>query len=66
MNTPVKKDTWIYQLVVAVLGLTLITSAGGAIALTVAGQPTPDVLVTLGSTAAGSLAGLLAPSPLSK
>jgi hypothetical protein len=66
MNTPLKKDAWIYRVVVAMLGVTMITSVGGAIALTIAGQPTPDVLVTLGSTAAGSLAGLLAPSPLNK
>ncbi len=66
MNTPLKKDDWIYRTVVVVLGLTVVATVVGSIVLAVAGQPTPEVLVALGSTAVGGLAGLLAPSPLRK
>jgi len=64
MNTQMKKDVWIYRMVVAVLGLTVVASVMGTITLSIKGLPTPDVLVALGSTAVGGLAGLLAPSPV--
>ena len=66
MNTPLRKDDWIYRTVVVVLGLTVVATVVRAILLAVVGQPTPEVLVALGSTAVGGLAGLLAPSPLHK
>ena len=61
-----EKDIWLYRMVVAVLGLTVVASVVGAIALAKSGQSTPEVIVALGSAAVGGLAGLLAPSPLSR
>lgn len=66
MNNRMEKDIWLYRMVVAVLGLTVVASVVGAITLTMLNQSTPEVIVALGSTAIGGLAGLLAPSPLSK
>jgi len=59
-------DIWLYRIVVAVLGLTVVASVIGAIVLTLSGQSTPEVLVALGSAAIGGLAGLLAPSPYNR
>lgn len=67
MNTNMpKKDIWIYRMVVLVLGLTVIASLAGAIALTLKEFDTPELLVALGSAAIGGLAGLLAPSPTNR
>ena len=67
MNTrPLKKDLWIYCLVVTVLGLTVIACVVGTIVLTMTGFSTPELLVALGSAAIGGLAGLLAPSPANR
>jgi hypothetical protein len=59
-------DIWLYRIVVAVLGLTVVTSVAGAIVLALSELSTPEVLVALGSAAIGGLAGLLAPSPLNR
>ena len=59
-------DIWLYRIVVAVLGLTVVASVAGAIVLALGGLSTPEVLVALGSAAIGGLAGLLAPSPLNR
>jgi hypothetical protein len=56
-------DTWVYRLVVSVLGLVALTCAVGAIVIQLRGIAVPDILVALGSAAVGALAGLLAPSP---
>jgi hypothetical protein len=61
-----EKDIWIYRIVVVVLGLTVMASVVGAIALTLNELDTPELLVALGSAAIGGLAGLLAPSPASR
>ncbi|CAG0941634.1 hypothetical protein ANRL1_00617 [Anaerolineae bacterium] len=66
MAAPLEKDVWIYRMVVAALGLTVLIGAIGAILLAVAGKPVPEVLVALGSASIGALAGLLAPSPAGK
>lgn len=66
MNTHTQKDKWLYRMVVAVLGLTVVSSVIGTIALAMAGQSTPEVIVALGSAAIGGLAGLLAPSPINR
>jgi hypothetical protein len=66
MNKRMERDIWLYRMVVAVLGLTVVASVVGAIALTMMGESTPEVIVALGSAAIGGLAGLLAPSPLNK
>lgn len=66
MKNQLQNDIWLYRLVVAVLGLTVVVSITGAIVLALSGQSTPEVLVALGSAAIGGLAGLLAPSPLNR
>ena len=68
MNNKRKKnnDKWLYRMVVIVLGLTVVATLVGAIALAMTGQSAPVVIVALGSVAIGGLAGLLAPSPLNK
>jgi hypothetical protein len=66
MNNRMEKDIWLYRMVVAVLGVTVVASVVGAIALAMTGQSTPEVIVALGSAAIGGLAGLLAPSPLNR
>jgi len=66
MNNRMEKDIWLYRMVVAVLGVTVVASVVGAITLAMTGQSTPEVIVALGSGAIGGLAGLLAPSPLNR
>jgi hypothetical protein len=66
MNNHTQKDKWLYRMVVAVLGLTVVSSVVGTIALAMTGQSTPEVIVALGSAAIGGLAGLLAPSPMNR
>ena len=66
MKSRIQKDVWLYRIIVAALGLTVVASVVGAIALAMTRQSTPDVLVALGSAAIGGLAGLLTPSPLNR
>ena len=68
MNNKLEKnnDKGLYRMVVIVLGLTVVATLVGAIALAMTGQSAPVVIVALGSVAIGGLAGLLAPSPLNK
>lgn len=66
MNNKMEKDIWLYRIVVMVLGITVVASVVGAIALALMGESTPEVIVALGSAAIGGLAGLLAPSPLNR
>lgn len=47
------------NLVVALLGITLLGCVGGAIVLSALRTPIPDQLWTVGSTALGSLASVL-------
>lgn len=61
---PLDTDNWIYRIVVISLGLALLGSLAGLIALSWKGdKTTPEGLVAIGSAAGGALAGLLAPSP---
>jgi len=62
----VRQDVWIYRISVMTLGLVVLASIIGAIVLSTQDKTIPDTVVALGAAAAGSLAGLLAPSPLSK
>jgi hypothetical protein len=63
-RAPLANDVWIYRMVVAVLGVVLIIATLGGLVLTMVGKgPIPEMVVALGSGAAGALAGLLAPSP---
>jgi hypothetical protein len=66
MKPSMQKDIWLYRIIVAALGLTLVASVIGAIALAMAGLSTPEVLVALGSAAIGGLAGFLVPSHLNR
>ena len=64
MKHHTQPDVWLYHLVMAVLGLTVVGSVAGALLLAMADQSTPDVIVALGSAAIGGLTGLSTPSPL--
>ena len=66
MNNRKEKDIWLYRMVVAVLVLTVVASVIGAIGLALSGQSIPEIIIALGSAVIGGLAGLLAPSPLSR
>ena len=66
MNNRKEKDIWLYRIVVVVLGLTMVASIIGMIALALSGQSIPAIVVALGSAVIGGLAGLLTPSPLNR
>jgi hypothetical protein len=66
MKNHTQPDVWLYRMVVAVLGLTIVTSVTGMITLATSGQSMPKVLVALGSSVGESLTGLLTPSPLNR
>ena len=61
-----QKDVWLYRMIVATLGLTVVASVIGAITLAMSGESTPEVLVALGSAAIGGLAGFLVPTHLNR
>lgn len=62
--SPLQWDPWIYRLVVAFLGLTVLsTVVGGLLILATSGASVSEGIIALGSAAVGALAGLLAPSP---
>jgi hypothetical protein len=64
---PYSGDRVIYRMIVAVLGAVLIIATVGALVIAMAGKgPIPEMVVALGSGAAGALAGLLAPSPAAR
>ena len=63
----VPSDIGIYRIVVSALGLTVLLVVSGGIYLAANKvTPTPEILIALGSTAVGALAGLLAPTHGSK
>lgn len=65
LSTPLQSDRWIFRLVVAFLGLTVLLTALGGFYLSIKTAATiPEGLIALGSAAVGALAGLLAPSPM--
>jgi hypothetical protein len=68
LNSPLATDQWIYRIVVASLGATVIAIILGIIVLMAIGtikddKSVPTIFTALGSAAIGALAGLLAPSP---
>ena len=63
LTLPLQTDVWIYRVVVAALGLVVMSAVGGALVLAGYDKDTPEVVVALGSAAVGAMAGLLAPSP---
>jgi hypothetical protein len=67
LSSPLQSDRWIFRLVVAFLGLAvLFTIIGGFILSFKTATTIPEGLIALGSAAVGALAGLLAPSPMSR
>jgi hypothetical protein len=70
LTTKPLEDPWIYRIVVAMLGVVMLTGMIGSLIL--AYNPSssqaqiPDIFLALGSAAVGALAGLLAPSPGNK
>jgi hypothetical protein len=67
-QNPLNFDVWIYRAVVVILGIAVVATVLGGIALTFAGHgdvkmALPEAIVAIGSAAVGALAGLLAPSP---
>jgi hypothetical protein len=66
MKSRIQKDVWLYRIIVAALGLTVVASVVGAITLAMTGQSTPKVLVALRWAAIGGLAGFLVPSHLNR
>jgi len=65
LSTPLQADRWIFRLVVAFLGLTVLLTVLGGFYLSIKTAATiPEGLIALGSAAVGALAGLLAPSPM--
>jgi hypothetical protein len=59
-------DRLLYRIAVCVLASLALLAAIGSIILVLMNKTTPEVLVSLGSAAAGALVGLFAPSPISK
>jgi hypothetical protein len=64
-------DVWIYRAVVVILGLTVLGTVFGGLALVAVGHADPNMklpasIVAIGSAAIGALAGLLAPSPVTR
>jgi hypothetical protein len=61
-------DTWIYRIVVASLGLSILFVIIGVVILSIReggnDSKIPTVLTAISSGAIGALAGLLAPSPV--
>ena len=66
MNNRKEQDVWLYRMIVATLGITVVASVVGAITLTMTGASAPEVLVALGSAAIGGLAGFLVPTHLNR
>lgn len=65
LATPLQSDRWIFRLVVAFLGMTVLLTVLGGFYLSIKTAATiPEGLIALGSAAVGALAGLLAPSPM--
>jgi hypothetical protein len=67
LSTPLQSDRWIFRLVVAFLGIAVLLTIIGGFYLSIKTAATiPEGLIALGSAAVGALAGLLAPSPMTR
>ena len=66
-GSPLQTDPWIYRRVVASLGFAVIATVLGGLWLAgSSGADVPEGIIALGSAAVGALAGLLAPSPVTR
>lgn len=65
-NRRPQKDTWLYRMIIAALGATVIVTVVGAIMLASTGLSIPDAVVALGSAAIGGMAGFLVPTHLNR
>src|SRR4029453_18923037 len=70
-GTPLSTDVWIYRAVVVILGVTVLGIVFGGLVLVSVGNADPNMklpvsIVAIGSAAVGALAGLLAPSPVTR
>jgi hypothetical protein len=68
VRNPKETDSWIYRIIVLMLGLSIIAIIVGLILLAFWNRTNPDsqlitIFATISSGAIGALAGLLAPSP---
>ena len=68
VRNPKETDSWIYRIIVLMLGLSIIAIIVGLILLAFWDRRNPDsqlitIFATISSGAIGALAGLLAPSP---
>jgi len=70
MEPFIKSDLWIYRTVVIIPGIVLLSVVSDAIYFHHSAadlqQKFSEVLISLGSSALGALAGLLAPSPVKR
>lgn len=66
MENPTPKDIWLYRMIIAALGVTLVATVVGAIVLAITGRSAPDAIVALGSAAIGGMAGFLVPTHLNR
>ncbi len=58
-------DPWVYRMVVAFLGVTMLLTVAGVVIVLLNGKnAVPDGLIALGAATVGGLAGFLAPSPI--
>lgn len=69
--SPLQTDVWIYRAVVVILGITVLATVFGGLAIALlqhadANAKLPDAIISIGSAAVGALAGLLAPSPVAR
>jgi hypothetical protein len=62
-KAPLEYDEWIFRIVVGLVGIVMLVVSIKAFQLTMAEHEVPDLLIALGSSAIGALAGLLALSP---
>jgi len=60
------KDVWLYRMIIAALGVTVVAIVVGAIVLARTGSSLPDTVVTLGAAAIGGMAGFLVPNHLNR
>jgi hypothetical protein len=68
VTSPLRRDVWVYRIVVAALGTSVMLCICGAVTIALVGSDgpntqQPEILISIGSGAVGALAGLLVPQP---